>query len=663
MFCTLTLSIFITNARDYATWMAELPDDAYVATLSIPGTHDSATGHEFASSITKNSAQTQDMTVGDQMKIGVRAFDFRPAVKNGRLKCYHGSAEINYWFDDAIKDICTYLNEHPTEFFIIHLYKANDDKNTNDLYNALVNDEAVAPHIASFRPDLKVKDMRGKILFVKRWEVDWSSDKIAYLWDWSETEWKDNEYYIKNMYEDQKCRIVMQDKANTDPDEKIKLFKDLVNFSTSYAPAHEKDMVWTMNFASSYNGSISTAKTYCENASKVLPAIIELMENVVGPTGIVLMDWVGDYTHSAPNLVGVKSKYDTRGETAVHVIADNNFRYLPSLCNPLVVAPSFGKENLDAVNMPHQGMFRGNTEWIDLNSDGYLDLAVKGRDVNDGWWPKYMGMYNNGSSFESAHYLPRIGNNEYDDNRSRIIVPIDYNADGHMDMIYGCSAGSLLLHNDGDGNFSEPLNDNGERRFTLYGQDINLDKESDGTIERRGVSGLMLTADFDLDGYPDILTYHVGENGTDGTPFMYRNESGAFGCAFFGKNCGIPALKNGTMAVGDFDCDGAPDVLISGVNESGVRQVSICLNRGFSDHFNFEVITPEELQPYATDLGIVSFVDVNNDGLLDLYISGRLRDTDNRMAYAANIFVNKGDGTFFKPYAASVPVCHSGMDW
>lgn len=653
--------------RDYSNWMAELPGDAYVTTLSIPGTHDSATGHGFTSSITGSFSQTQDKTIAEQLEMGVRAFDFRPGRGNAgnifkpnyRLRCFHGSAEIKYWYDDAIRDICSWLDNHPDELVIIHLYKATDNtnKDLDALFESLIAEDAVAPHIADFRPDLTVDQMRGKILFLKRYVVDWGNSRIAWLWDWNETDWATSEMYVKNGgYEEHRARIIMQDKANTSPDDKIARVRNLLDYSVTYAPASNRDMVWMMNFASSYNGSVSSSKTYCENASKVNPAIIGMLDEVTGPTGIVMLDWVGDNQHL--------SGYYTQGETLVHKIADHNFRYIHLLSSGGEASPRFEDISLDGLVSPK--LFQGNVVWMDVNNDGHQDLVVKGRDLADGWWPKYQAMINDGASLQAASPLPRTAfENDYDENASRLVVPIDYDADGHIDMIYGCSANSMLVGNDGTGVFAEPTDDAGNRRFTLYGQDINLG----GNIEDRGTQGLMLVADFDLDGYPDILTYHSGSDGVDGNPYMFRNESGVFGCAFFGKNSSLPPLKHGSMAIGDYDRDGAPDVLVSGINEDGVSQASICLNRGFDgEWFHFEVVTPTALQPYATDRGAVAMVDVNNDGLLDIFISGRLRDkTDNgnvdRTSYAANIFIQHPDGSLERQYVPSVPVCASGMDW
>lgn len=659
--CTLTLSIFITNARDYANWMAELPDEAYVATLSIPGTHDSATGNGFAggaASVWDLFSKTQDLTVEQQMEMGVRAFDFRPGNQNGRLRCYHGMSEIAYWFDDAVRDICKFLDAHPDEFFFIHLYKATDDlnKGVTELLTELIETEDVAPRVARFAPDLTVADMRGKILFMPRSDINWTSDMAACLFDWAETGWETREQFVKNYLADRRCRIVMQDLANTDSDKKIEQVVRLLDFTTSYSPAHSRDMVWAMNFASSYAGSISTSASYCENASKVNPAIIDYLGRISGPTGIVLADWVGDNDH----ILGEKV-YNTRGESLVQAIVDNNFSYLPTLYDKADI-PAWNETIVDQLVSPK--LYHGITAWMDCDSDGLLDLVVKGRDQNSGKKPEFCVMKNNGTSLGSVAAVPFPESSGSDnENRNRIMIPVDYNADGHVDMLYGCASGTFLLANDGMGNFAEPLDGDGNRIFSLGDTEMNFDRSGENAMETRGVAGLMLAADLDMDGYPDIVTFSSGTTGINGVPVIYRNECGTVSGRFSQAESDLPQLTQGTIAVGDYDGDGCPDLLVSGVS-GATRQVCICLNRGFEDgKFHFETLIPEELQSFATDRGIVGFVDIDNDGLLDIFVSGRLRAYSDRTSYASSLFRHCQDGSLKKVYTPALPVCHSGMDW
>ena len=54
-----------------ATTGYPLDDNIYVSQLSIPGTHDAATGDGTTFSLGK----TQDMTLDQQFEMGIRAFD------------------------------------------------------------------------------------------------------------------------------------------------------------------------------------------------------------------------------------------------------------------------------------------------------------------------------------------------------------------------------------------------------------------------------------------------------------------------------------------------------------------------------------------------------------------------------------------------------------
>lgn len=80
-----------TIARDYANWMAELPDNLYVTQVSIPGTHDTATAS--VTGATAVNSQCQTATIQQQLEAGVRVLDLRPgrALISSTIYCYHGT--------------------------------------------------------------------------------------------------------------------------------------------------------------------------------------------------------------------------------------------------------------------------------------------------------------------------------------------------------------------------------------------------------------------------------------------------------------------------------------------------------------------------------------------------------------------------------------------
>ena len=56
-----------TIARDYANWMAELPDGAFLYTLSIPGSHDTMTGEGFITASNAYNSQ-REFGIRDSLK-------------------------------------------------------------------------------------------------------------------------------------------------------------------------------------------------------------------------------------------------------------------------------------------------------------------------------------------------------------------------------------------------------------------------------------------------------------------------------------------------------------------------------------------------------------------------------------------------------------------
>lgn len=92
-------------------WMKRLPDNLFVSQVSIPGTHDAATGNGVTLA---SYSQCQDIDVATQWSIGIRAFDFRPKVKGDYLNINHGIAVTNLRFDDALYLLRDSLKEHPS---------------------------------------------------------------------------------------------------------------------------------------------------------------------------------------------------------------------------------------------------------------------------------------------------------------------------------------------------------------------------------------------------------------------------------------------------------------------------------------------------------------------------------------------------------------------
>lgn len=356
----------VSAQNDLANWMSYLPDDVFVAHLSIPGTHDTTTGHGFnwtgaiAPGIMESASRTQTLTLSQQLEKGVRAFDFRPGLSSDKksLTCNHGISYTKLSMTDAFNTLTDYLDAHPKEFFVIHLFRGNvyqsgapygafdsqSDKNKyNELFNEFFNQGKFNDYIVEYTPYLKVKDMRGKMVIFRRDRIDFAYiAKAGNFGTWrSDSElWTEESLVSVSNAKDPTVRGTMAVTDVSSPENDDQLQTELNSIAAINKFAREQvrpneaktanssyKPTWVMCFTSGalYN---ENRTGYAQNASHTNPHLTNLIkqsaaDGKAGPTGIVLSDWV---------YVTEDSGYKTDGETAdtqiVPTIALNNFDYI-----------------------------------------------------------------------------------------------------------------------------------------------------------------------------------------------------------------------------------------------------------------------------------------------------------------------------------------------
>lgn len=280
--------------------------------------------------------------------------------------------------------------------------------------------------------------------------------------------------------------------------------------------------------------------------------------------------------------------------------------------------------------------FRGSLVYADVNGDGNMDLIVKGRDLNNGWNPDVVLITtDNSGNLDSSVKLP--ASMPYESTLSAF----DFNNDGHVDYLL-CNYGYELYRNNGDGTFAKVEN------FAL---ESNLNISDDNGTSECWYMGLTAIADFDMDGYQDLVVMDA-----DGNPVMYKNNGGD---GTFAKvaDSGLFAQRNGTMAVGDFNNDGCPDLAVSGWSDA-VGNDCITINKNNGDG-TFTRVTSDAFA--GTEKGQIMFVDVDGDGRLDLFVTGQ--SGTESWASVAYIYRNNGDETFSKVDASLTGAHKSGCDW
>lgn len=289
------------------------------------------------------------------------------------------------------------------------------------------------------------------------------------------------------------------------------------------------------------------------------------------------------------------------------------------------------------------GLFHGNTLLVDIDNDGLLEIIAKGRDLNAGWANtlKALHLDESGATFSTAVDLPDPDGCMWE----RIVYTIDYNNDGNIDLIYASSWNAKLMKGNGDGTFE-------------FVEDFALDGEMsiDGDDAEKWYAGTLGVADFNGDGYQDIVTFCGNPRENEGTPVIFFNDNGS-GKFIKDTDTGILPQRGGTLCVGDYNRDGYADILVSGwADDFGTDCCRIWKNDG-TGKFTSVLVGDKA----GTEKGQVIFADITGNGLLDVFITGTSHP--NNWELAAYIYKNNGDDTFTKLDVALPGFQCSGADW
>lgn len=240
--------------------------------------------------------------------------------------------------------------------------------------------------------------------------------------------------------------------------------------------------------------------------------------------------------------------------------------------------------------------YAGGAVWGDYDKDGDLDLYL-GNSSNS-----YNKLFrNDDGTFVDATSGP-LGNATLGAGPTWV----DYDNDGDIDLYVDKYGGAnKLLRNDGGGDFTDvtsgPIGDAGYATHTPW-----VDYDNDGDMD-------VLILNFN--DHNKLLRNDGGGNFTDVTPAAMDFNEGA------------------TATWGDYDNDGDPDVyLVIGV--FGIPNKLLRNDGGgvFTD------VTTSPINDTDHCMG-ASFVDVDNDGDLDLYLY-------KTQQYGNRLFVNDGSGSF-----------------
>ncbi len=239
-------------------------------------------------------------------------------------------------------------------------------------------------------------------------------------------------------------------------------------------------------------------------------------------------------------------------------------------------------------------MFSGESDWGDYDNDGDLDLVLTRSGTTK--------LYRNDSGYLFDTYMS-LGSSWAGD-----VAWGDYDNDGDLDLaIIGESSISQIS---GKWVYSASLYNNNKGTFTKV--DAQLGQASFGSIN---------WGDYDNDRDLDLLISGFDSESEQYIAKVFRNDNGRF----TNINANLVPVY-GESAWGDYDGDGNLDILLTGRTDNTWSQLDqktlVYKNNGLGS-FSKRIDNPS----YSDGNG--GWGDVNNDGLLDVLLSGSSGGTSN----------------------------------
>ena len=310
--------------------------------------------------------------------------------------------------------------------------------------------------------------------------------------------------------------------------------------------------------------------------------------------------------------------------------------------------------------------FGGGVSFVDFDNDGWDDITY----ATDAGTEIYF-LKNNNGVFTSVT-LNGISNTL----KTKQVIWVDYDNDGDKDFfVTGFEGVNKFYQNDGSMNFTDISSTIGLFEIDLFSYGASFaDIDNDGDLDvfisnRDGVaddqrnylyrndSGVYIdiTAaagipmdsqlsfcsiifDYNKDGFQDI---YISNDKPDNINRLYKNNGdGTFDDVSVSSGAGI-GINAMTTTIGDYNNDGWFDIYVTNTPQGN----ELLRNNGDGTFTNVASTTGTSFD--SLGWGSV-FLDADNDGLLDLYVSGGFNDSNPAFLPSA-FYHQQNDGTFLIP--------------
>lgn len=263
------------------SWMGALPDDMLLTNVAMPGTHDSGAtiNYKLFGFEVSGTAKCQELTIAEQLAIGVRFFDIRLRRVNGELHIYHGDVDQKLNFDEVLSACYAFLAENPSETLMMCIKEETDASGTNAAFDTMVaakiNANSSYWHTSPVVPLLGT--VRGKIVLMRRYATSGNFGINA------ASGWSDNTTFSLNAGN---CILSVQDYYNDESaDAKWSAISAMFN-----KMKYQKSTYY-LNYTSGYksSGSIPNINTIKDSVN---PKLIDYLKTSPDFVGIVVTDFM-----------------------------------------------------------------------------------------------------------------------------------------------------------------------------------------------------------------------------------------------------------------------------------------------------------------------------------------------------------------------------------